>query len=128
MVTRLGMVLLLVLVETSATGADRRPGSAELLDLLGKSTRPLSEGAEDCIGLAKYHSTLGALVQYFGQQANGRRTASCARPKETSGALACSAEFVNKVPRERSEDEFSLRIDFELQRGAIGAFKCFMAG
>jgi hypothetical protein len=128
LIRRVGLILILSVVAAPIGRAKDAPvASAELLDLLKNSKRPLSEGDEGCKGFTEWHSTLGALVSDFGRQANGRRKAWCSRPKDNSRPLSCAAEFANKVPSERSEEEFFLRIDFELKRGTIGAFKCFMA-
>jgi len=128
MPTRFGLVLVALLVATGGSAAGGRPTSAELIDLLAKSTRHVTEGGDDCKGLAEFHSTLGALVKYFGRQANGRKRAWCARLKGNAAALSCSAEFANKVPSERSDEEFLLRVDFQFERGTIGAFTCYLAG
>jgi len=101
--------------------------SAALIDILKASERPLSTGARDCASLAKYHTTLGALVTSFAKRANGRKNASCTPAERRAGVFSCRAEFANQVPRERSEEEFFLKIDFELESEVVGAFACYLA-
>jgi hypothetical protein len=117
-----GLAVLMALATAHA-----RSRSGDLIATLKGSNRPLAEGAGDCQSLSKYHRTLGALVSHFERQANGRRKASCTS-KAGASVLRCSAEFGNKVPRERSEEEFFLRIEFELDHESIGPFQCFLAG
>ena len=117
--------LTLVLSTAAANARDR---STDLIASLKHSDRPLTAGAGDCQMLAQHHATLGALVTYFEKQANGRKVASCAPKKGAGDPLSCSAEFANKVPRERSEEEFFLKIEFEIDHQSIGKFACFLAG
>jgi hypothetical protein len=108
--------------------ASAKGRSAELIEMLKASDRPLSTGAGDCASLAKYHPTLGALVTSFEKQANGRKSALCTQARRRAGVLSCWAEFANKVPSERSEEEFLLKIEFELKSQVVGSFTCYLAG
>jgi hypothetical protein len=93
-----------------------------------RSRLPLASGAEDCRTLAAHYTTLGALVRAHEKLATRESSITCKTHPAKSGVLFCSAQFSNRVPPERSEEEFTLRLEFEMTGRTIAALKCFLAG
>ena len=113
---------------TMAAPPGVKPSAARILERLKNSPLPLTKGTEDCSALAEHYPTLGALVSAREKLANRERTASCERSLSTAGVLTCAAQFSNRVPPSRSEEEFTLRLEFEMKDSKILAVKYFLAG
>jgi hypothetical protein len=123
----LGAILALVASPTASAVATA-PSSVKILAELKRSPLPLTKGSEDCPALAEHYTTLGALVSAHEKLANREREASCQPARSPAGVLACTAQFSNRVPPSRSEEEFTLRLEFEMKGSKVLALKCFFAG
>jgi hypothetical protein len=123
----LGAILALVAPPT-ASAAATTPSSVKILAKLKRSPLPLTKGSEDCPALAEHYPTLGALVTAHEKLANREREASCQPAPSPPGVLTCTAQFSNRVPPSRSEEEFTLRLEFEMKDSKVLGLKCFLAG
>lgn len=126
------LILLLATVMPWPTAGAARPSTdrsvAKIIQVLKRSRLPLAAAAGDCRDLAEHYPTLGKLVAAHDKLATRERLASC-KPKATeAGVQSCEAKFSNDVPRERSEEEFTLRLEFEIKGQTVQALRCFLAG
>jgi hypothetical protein len=112
----------------SGAAASSKRSSAEIISALRRSDLPLVNGAGECRDLAAHYATLGALVTAHDKRANRERIATCGPNVERSGTLSCKAQFSNGVPPERSEEEWTLVLEFDMKGRTIGNLKCFLAG
>jgi hypothetical protein len=122
------MVFALVGTDVGAASQHSRSSGRQIIAVLKRSRLPLTTGGEDCRVLAEQYSTLGSLVRAHDKLANRERTATCGTDAENAGVLRCTAQFSNRVPAARSEEEFTLRLEFEMTGQTISALKCFLAG
>jgi hypothetical protein len=120
------LLIFSVVMPTAGSAAPPIPSTHEIISALKRSDLPLTKGADDCPGLAKHYPTLGALVVAHDKVANRERIAACHRGSG-SKLLACRAQFSNGVPPERSEEEFTLVLEFQLKGQRISNLKCFLA-
>ena len=102
--------------------------TAKIIEVLKRSRLPLAEAGGECRDLAGHYSTLGRLVATHNKLATRERLASCKPKVGEAGVQSCEAQFSNDVPRERSEEEFTLRLEFEMKGQTVQALKCFLAG
>jgi hypothetical protein len=126
------VILLLATVMLCPTAGAARPSTdrsgGKIIEVLKRSRLPLAEAGGECRDLAEHYPTLGKLVAAHDKLATRERLASCKPKGGEAGVQSCEAQFSNEVPSERSEEEFTLRLEFEMKGQTVQALRCFLAG